>query len=108
MFTSGGLVMKPVRILVSILCVCFVSAALGEQPAGKGQNNWSEFHRPDMTRWNPYERVINVHNVGSLRLKWRYKTVGNVDSSPAVVNGVVYVGGGEDVYALKASTGALL
>jgi len=31
-----------------------------------------------------------------------------VYSSPAVANGVVYVGSGSNVYALNASTGALL
>jgi eukaryotic-like serine/threonine-protein kinase len=44
---------------------------------------------------------------------WSYDTGGVVDSSPAVANGVVYVGAlhnhvGDSVYALKASTGAKL
>jgi hypothetical protein len=25
-----------------------------------------------MMRWNPYEKVLNVNNVGSLELKWAY------------------------------------
>jgi outer membrane protein assembly factor BamB len=38
---------------------------------------------------------------------WRYTTGGSVMSSPAVVNGTVYVGSNDDnVYALNASTGA--
>jgi len=37
------------------------------------------------------------------QLLWRYLTIGSVDSSPAVVNGVVYVGSGDHyVYALTA------
>jgi PQQ-like domain len=45
-----------------------------------------------MERWNPCEKVFNIHNVGNLTLKWSY-TIGNqMDSSPAVANGVVYVG----------------
>jgi outer membrane protein assembly factor BamB len=44
-------------------------------------------------------------------LLWRYPTGDAVFSSPAVANGVVYVGSdypGNKVYALNASTGALL
>jgi outer membrane protein assembly factor BamB len=38
---------------------------------------------------------------------WTYKTGGAVGSSPAVVNGVVFVGSSDDnVYALNATTGA--
>jgi outer membrane protein assembly factor BamB len=45
-----------------------------------------------MERWNPCEKVLNVNNVGNLSLKWSYTTGGYVWSSPAVANGVVYVG----------------
>ena len=42
----------------------------------------------------------------SPRLLWRFQTGGNVDSSPAVVDGVVYIGSGDEyVYALDAATG---
>jgi outer membrane protein assembly factor BamB len=42
-------------------------------------------------------------------LVWSYTTGAGVDSSPAVANGVVYVGSWDNnVYVLKASTGALL
>jgi outer membrane protein assembly factor BamB len=42
-------------------------------------------------------------------LLWSYTTGGGVNSSPAVANGVVYVGSGDgNVYALNASTGALV
>ena len=100
--------MKRISILVLILCVCIVHVAWGEQAAGTGRN-WSQFHRPNMSRWNPYENVLNVDNVGSLDLKWSYATGGEVYSSPAVANGVVYVGSYDhNVYALKASTGAKL
>ena len=43
------------------------------------------------------------------QLKWNYTTGGDVDSSPAVANGVVYVGSDDhNVYALNATTGAKL
>ena len=40
---------------------------------------------------------------------WNYTTGGSVDSSPAVVNGVVYIGSDDgNVYALNAANGAEL
>jgi hypothetical protein len=39
-------------------------------------------------RWNQYENVLNVNNVGGLELKWSSTTGSGVFSSPAVVNGV--------------------
>jgi glucose dehydrogenase len=63
-----------------------------------------------MQRWNPYETVLGVNNVGSLQLIWQqtfslYHADG--ESSSAVVNGVVYAGDGwGEVDALNASTGA--
>ena len=81
----------------------------GMGPAAGKDQQWSEFHRPNMKRWNPCETVLNVNNVGSLGLKWSYTTGNDVDSSPAVADGVVYVGSEDDnVYALNASTGAKL
>ena len=32
--------------------------------------DWTQFHRDNMQRWNPYETVLGVNNVGSLQLKW--------------------------------------
>jgi uncharacterized repeat protein (TIGR01451 family) len=75
--------------------------------------DWTQFHRDNMQRWNPYETVLGVNNVGSLQVKWAYPIgldPGGLPSSPAVANGVVYVGSWTDlnVYALNASTGAKL
>ena len=48
----------------------------------------------------------NVHNVGKLSLKWRYGTFRRVKSSPAVANGVVYVGSDDGkVYAFGLKKG---
>ncbi len=59
--------------------------------------------------FNPYENVLSEETVGGAGLRWSYTTGGLVLSSPAVVDGVVYVGSYDDnVYALKASTGAKL
>src|SRR5580704_17635676 len=74
--------------------------------------DWTQFHRDNMQRWNPYETVLGVGNVGGLQVKWKnpiglYKS-GNMSSS-AGVNGVVYFGSDDgNVYALNANTGATL
>jgi uncharacterized repeat protein (TIGR01451 family) len=74
--------------------------------------DWTQFQRDNMQRWNPYETVLGVSNVGSLQLKWKNPPIGAAglafESSPAVVNGVIYFGDGGSVYALNASTGAQL
>lgn len=98
--------MKRIRIWVLIFCACFVSVAWGEQTTCKVYTPWGEFHRHNMQRWNPCEHVLNVNNVGSLQLKWSYSTGNQVFSSPAVANGVLYVGSWDHkVYALDARTG---
>ena len=74
--------------------------------------DWTEFHRDNMQRWNPYETTLGVNNVGTLGLKWSYVITNPdqfSDSSPAVTNGVVYIGAEDgNVYALNASTGVKL
>jgi outer membrane protein assembly factor BamB len=74
--------------------------------------DWTQFHRDNMQRWNPYETALSVNNVGSLKVKWRIPSVVSDSfepSSPAVVNGVVYFGSGDgNVYALDTSTGSKL
>jgi outer membrane protein assembly factor BamB len=74
------------------------------------RTDWSEFHfDADGTRLNPYENVLNVNNVGNVGLKWSYTTGHGIFPSPAVANGVVYVGSFDDnVYALDARSGAKL
>jgi hypothetical protein len=67
--------MKRISLVVSILCASFVSVAWGQQPAGKCTNDWSEFHRTNMQRWNPCENVLGVNNVGDLGVKWSYDTL---------------------------------
>jgi outer membrane protein assembly factor BamB len=80
------------------------STAAASSPA-----DWTEFHRDNMQRWNPYETVLGVGNVGGLHVKWKDAFDYDVSSSPAVVNGVVYVGSFDfNVHALNASTGARL
>jgi outer membrane protein assembly factor BamB len=74
--------------------------------------DWTEFHRDNMQRWNPYETVLGVGNVGALQVKWK-NSLGlygqDPESSPSVVSGVVYFGSVDhNIYALSASTGGKL
>jgi len=60
-------------------------------------------------RFNPYENTLSEGNVASIGLDWSYAAPGGAHdhASPAVVNGVVYIGSGDgSVYALNATTGA--
>ena len=79
--------------------------------------DWTQFHRDNMQRWNPYETVLNVNNVGKLQLRWSYAHDKDIldygSSSPAVANGMIYFGtdnysNEDNVYALDASTGEKL
>jgi outer membrane protein assembly factor BamB len=74
------------------------------------QTNWSQFHfAPNHEGLNPYENVLNPSTVRNLDLKWRFGTGLRVFSSPAVADGVLYVGSEDHfLYALNASTGAKL
>jgi outer membrane protein assembly factor BamB len=67
--------------------------------------DWTEFHRDNMQRWNPYETALGVNNVGTLGLKWASPLF--TPTPPVVANGVAYVGS-VGVDALDASTGAVL
>jgi outer membrane protein assembly factor BamB len=59
------------------------------------------------THANPYERILNSANVDRLTKKWAFQTDNTIYSSPAVVNGIVYIGSYDgSVYALDAVTGS--
>ena len=53
--------------------------------------------------------VVTGSNMSNGKLMWSYTTGGPVSSSPAVVNGVVYIGSSDgNIYALNATTGEKL
>ncbi len=74
--------------------------------------NWPQSgFDPCHTGYNPNEFLLSPATVGNLVLDWKYTTTDVIFSSPAVANGVVYVGGDREdwnLYALNTSTGALL
>ncbi|MGA7220147.1 MAG: PQQ-binding-like beta-propeller repeat protein [Candidatus Sulfotelmatobacter sp.] len=101
--------MTRIRISMMILFVCFVTLASGQQSEGVPINNWSEFTRTNMHRWNPYEKILGVNTVPHLQLKWSYSPGVPVFSSPAELSNVVYAGAYDgNLYAFNATTGAKL
>ncbi|MFZ0705003.1 MAG: PQQ-binding-like beta-propeller repeat protein [Candidatus Korobacteraceae bacterium] len=87
---------------------------LGQKSAQKSflvTTDWTKFgYDLQHTATNPYENILSTATVGSLTLRWSYDTPGGIFfSSPAIANGKLYVGTGDNnLYALNADTGALL
>ena len=105
--------MKTFRFAISGLMVVFLilfswQVAQAAQKPPKVQADWTQFHYdPQHTGFNPYEKVLSPANVAGLSQAWQYTTGGPIFSSPAVANGVVYVGTYNSfLYALDARTGA--
>jgi len=75
-------------------------------------SNWSQFLEDNMQRSNPNETILGVNTVANLTQKWDTEySVGcceSPQSSPAVVNGVIYFGVVNGMSALNATTSANL
>ncbi|WP_213455465.1 outer membrane protein assembly factor BamB family protein [Rhizomonospora bruguierae] len=81
-----------VRALV-LPCALVLAAALSaEAPASATSSSSWPSHGHDIanTRSNPAESKINTSTAGRLKVKWTYRTHGDVSATPAVVNGAVY------------------
>jgi len=95
----------PLWLMLPAISTC------ADAQATSSPGDWTQFHRDNMQRWNPYETVLGVGNVGGLQVKWKYQN-SFTQSSPAVANGVVYLGssggGTSRVFALNATTGTVL
>lgn len=77
--------------------------------SAKALVDWPQF-RFDLchTGYKPNEFLLSPTTVGNLVLDWKYGAQ-ELETSPAVVDGIVYVGGWDGVvHALKADTGAPL
>jgi outer membrane protein assembly factor BamB len=63
---------------------------------------------PNMFRGGPSHLGVYTGAAGISTVRWKFKTEGKVFSSPAVVDGVVYVGSSDhSVYALLAADGSV-
>ncbi len=74
------------------------------------QTNWGMFgFDPQHTHLNPYENVIGTSTVSALKVKWSLASGNIISSSPAEVNGIVYVGSQDGkLYALKEKSGKVM
>ncbi len=94
-----------IRRTLFSLCIasCILCAAASAQ-------DWPQFgFTPAGGRYNPNETTLNSSNAPYLQLLWKFPTQAPVRSSPAVVDGVVYVGSEDgNVYAIDATTGKLV
>lgn len=74
------------------------------------RTNWAKFHFDAVNSGlNPYENVISPARVSALTTAWSETSTSSIASSPAVYDGVVYVGaqfGGLNAY--RATSGTLL
>src|SRR5262245_41596328 len=82
---------RPARLLV-LLTLLFTFLGT-DSPASAGTADWRGFHFDARNnRYNPLETVLSPTTVPGLRKLWSFHTLSSVYSSPAVVDGVVYVG----------------
>jgi glucose dehydrogenase len=98
-----------------LFVLLIASTVTAQQPCSgpftKALIDWTQFHFSSCRNgFNPYEFVLSPATVGNLGLKWQFDQDGlSFYSSPAVVNGVVYIGAQpNNLYALEAGTGQVL
>ena len=72
--------------------------------------NWAQYrYAASHSGSNPYENVLSWSTASGIGLDWSFNTSAAIYSSPAVANGMVYIGSDDhNVYALNAATGAKL
>jgi outer membrane protein assembly factor BamB len=80
--------------VAALAAVCVMVAAFGSPASGEGSVNWTQFRfNQAHTGFNPFETTLNPSNVPTLRVAWQARLGKLVNySSPAVVDGVVYIG----------------
>ena len=81
--------------------------SLAAQASFRVHTNWVQYGADAAhSGFNRLENVISTSNVGTLAPIWTFTTGSFITSSPAVANGVVYIGSFDsNVYALNARTG---
>jgi outer membrane protein assembly factor BamB len=78
-------------------------------PATTVGGDWTQFHNdPVHSGYNAAETTISAANVANLGVAWTAATGNSIESSPAVSNGVVYVGSDDGklyAYAVGCNSG---
>jgi outer membrane protein assembly factor BamB len=93
---------------LALVCVILAGVCCGQDTGSPG--DCTQFLRNNMHRFNPYETVLGVNNVGNLKVKWTYATRSPIEYvSPTVANGALYLFSVDmTLYALDARTGGTL
>ena len=93
-------------ILIGLLCLSMFLVFAPKVKAQQSTVDWWPTFRHDLTHTGYSTSTAPLTN----QLLWNYTTGNSIDySSPAVINGVVYVGSDDHyVYALNAATGAYI
>jgi outer membrane protein assembly factor BamB len=75
--------------------------------AARAVVNWPQYRfGANRTGANPFETVLSPSSVSGLHVIWTASTGGPIESSPAVVNGTVFIGSDDhNLYAFDAATG---
>src|SRR5437667_157121 len=98
----GGVMMKPSK--VRLLALAFLLA-----PSLAAGLDWPMYGRDLKHSFTNADSLINPSNVTLLAPAWDFTTGDAVSASPAVVDGVVYVGSWDGFfYALDAASGTLM
>ena len=108
---SGSRVARPLPTLLTRLFAVMVAAAtvvaLGPTAAFAATGDWAQFRETQTHQaHNTAETFLSDTNVHALGVAWTGATGASVNSSPAVANGVVYVGSTDTkLYAFAVGCG---
>lgn len=107
--------MSPIRMrrLVVLAAIVATTASAWPTVSFAAQADWRQFHNTtDRRGVNPSETLLSRANVGKLRILWRAATGRSkegINSSPAVVDGIAYVGSDDGrIHAFGVRRGALI
>ena len=91
--------------LVALLAPLVSAADAKKAPLGGGKDWPARDHDAGGTRFSPLTQ-INAKNVATLEKAWEYDTgAPNIQVTPLVVGGVMYIGTGKNITALEPETG---
>ncbi len=99
---------KSPALLIGAAVALFSLVIVAPANADPSPGSWSSWgYDTSNSRYNP-SAGLGVGNVGTLAVKWKTSTAGNISATPAVEKGVVYVPDDAGfLYAFDAATGQL-
>src|SRR5215216_4154247 len=92
------------RVRIGAICLLALSVALTAQRSTDG--DWPSFGRdPAARRYSPLTQITRA-NVAQLQQAWSFDTgATNLQVTPIVVKGLMYLTAGASVFALEPETG---